>query len=274
MDASAAPKGPDSQRPEAQGEGCGWRVVAASVRGPSHEATCQPCQDAHHWALLPKGVMVAAAGDGAGSAAQGEVGAALATRTAVETLRTRGALPPWSEEAAELWRGLLTDALHAARRAVDAEAAARGVPARDLATTLLLVVATPDLVAVAQVGDGAVVAGDRDGNIIGLTVPQRGEYLNETTFLTSPHALETVQVTVRRTAVAHVAVLSDGLQMLALKMPDGTPHAPFFAPLFRFGTAVGDETEAQAQFLAFLCAPRLRARAEDDLTLLVATWVR
>ena len=31
-------------------------------------------------------------------------------------------------------------------------------------------------------------------------------------------------------------MFSDGLQRLALKLPEGTPHAPFFTPLFRFAT--------------------------------------
>ena len=31
-----------------------------------------------------------------------------------------------------------------------------------------------------------------------------------------------------------VALFSDGLQMLALKIPGGTPHPPFFTPLLNF----------------------------------------
>jgi hypothetical protein len=42
----------------------------------------------------------------------------------------------------------------------------------------------------------------------------------------------------------HVAVFSDGLPMLALKMPVGSPHAPFFMPLFHFMATMPDATDA------------------------------
>jgi hypothetical protein len=91
---------------------------------------------------------------------------------------------------------------------------------------------------------------------------------------TSPEALTTAQVTVWHGAPAHIAVLSDGLQMLALKMPEGTPHAPFFSPVFRFVENATEETEAQEQFAAFLGSPRITARTDDDVTLMLATLVR
>jgi len=61
-----------------------WRVLAASVRGKSHEKVGQLCQDAHHWEKLPEGVLVAAVADGAGSATLGKVGLSLPTQTAVK----------------------------------------------------------------------------------------------------------------------------------------------------------------------------------------------
>jgi hypothetical protein len=154
--------------------------------------------------------------------------------------------------------------------AIEAEAPVRDVKIRDLATTLILLMAAPELVAAAQVGDGATVLGDHEGEIVALTTPQNGEYINETTFLISPGALETVQVKVWRGAAAHVAAFSDGLQMLALKMPEGIPHAPFFSPLFRFVATMTNQIEAQEQLASFLRSPRVRARADDDLTLLLA----
>ena len=58
--------------------------------------------------------------------------------------------------------------------------------------------------------------------------------------------------------------------MLALKMPGAAPHAPFFAPLFRFVEDVSDETEAKAQLEAFLRSPGIQQRTDDDLTLVLA----
>lgn len=247
-----------------------WQVVAASVRGTSHERVGQLCQDAHHWEKLPDGVLVAAVADGAGSATLGKVGAIVASQTAVETITLKEAMPR-SPDDEEGWQRLLTNALEAAKTAVEAEAVACSMRARDLATTLIIVVATPNFIAAAQVGDGVAVAGDSEGNLIPLTAPQRGEYINETTFLVSPNAMDTAQVNLWRGAAVNIALLSDGLQMLALEMTEGKPHLPFFSPLFHFVANVTDETEAKEQLVAFLRSPRITERTDDDLTLLLAT---
>ena len=105
-----------------------------------------------------------------------------------------------------------------------------------------------------------------------LTQPEQGEYLNETKFLICPDAVETAQVSIWQGQPAHLAIFSDGLQMLALKMPDGRPHSPFFAPLFRFVASVSDPTEAQEQLEAFLRSPRVTERTNDDLTLILAAF--
>jgi hypothetical protein len=250
----------------------GWRVVAASRRGTGHEKTGQPCQDAHRYRLLPGGRLVAVVADGAGSAALGEVGADVAAQAALEAACARVDAPCPPEDDA-FWHDLLLAALQAACTAVEGEAAARAVAARDLATTLILVVATPQLAAAAQVGDGAAIVADQAGPPASLTLPATGEYINETTFLTSPDALATAQVRVWRGTPAGLAVLSDGLQRLALRLPPGEPHGPFFAPLFAFAATPVEQAAAEQELLAFLGSPRVVARTDDDVTLLLAARV-
>lgn len=245
-----------------------WRVVGASQVGTSHQKLGLPCQDAHHWLQVEGHTLVAAVADGAGSAPLAAVGAATAARIAVETLYSRLAAAPTSDEG---WQGLLVEAFQTARSAVAAQAQALGAEARDLATTLVLAVATPSLLAAAQVGDGAVVVATDDGAVIGLSEPSVGEYLNETVFLTAPDALTNLSVRVRHRPPRHLALFTDGLQMLALKMPDGTPHPPFFGPLFRFVEGTTDPEEAREQLAAFLAAPKVTGRTDDDLTLVLAT---
>ncbi len=145
-----------------------WQVIAASVMGTSHEKRSQPCQDAHQWRLLPNGVLAAAVADGAGSATLAEVGAKIAVEAAVETICQQQKMLPQTDDE---WYVFLTATLQVARAAVEAEAAVREVASRDLACTLIAVVATPELIAVAQIGDGAAVAGDSAGNAIALTIP-------------------------------------------------------------------------------------------------------
>ncbi|HEY9801823.1 MAG TPA: PP2C family serine/threonine-protein phosphatase [Leptolyngbyaceae cyanobacterium] len=248
-----------------------WQVVAASVCGTSHIKNKQLCQDAHHWQLLPGNVLVAAAADGAGSASQGKVGAMVAVETAIENLSlkeiTRKSLT--DDEAVQL---LLTDALLAAKKAVEDEAAACKQQPQDLATTLIIAIASPEMVAAVQVGDGTAVAKDRAGNLLALTLPDNGEYINETTFLTSPGALDTAQMRLWREAIVNVALLTDGLQMLALNMVVGEPHKPFFFPLFDFVKKAEDQAQAKEQLVKFLGSERITQRTDDDLTLIIGCF--
>jgi hypothetical protein len=245
----------------------GWRVAAASVQGAAHVRAGTPCQDAHRWSALRGGWLVAAVADGAGSAPLAETGARIAADTVVDRVRDALAADGGADLAA-----VLESAFRAALEAVRAEAEGRGVDPSDLATTLAAAVATPARVVAAQVGDGAVVVRAPDGSLHAPTADAapRGEYLNETVFLTSPGALEALRVAAWDAAPSHLALLTDGLQLLALRMPGGTPHAPFFEPLFRFAAEAPDPEHASERLRAYLAGPRVAQRADDDLTLLLA----
>lgn len=246
-----------------------WRVVAASVCGTSHVKNEQLCQDAHHWQVLPDNIFVAAVGDGAGSAKLGKVGSMLATTTAVESISTHE-ISRRALLSDDFVRSLLTGAMVAAKKAVEEEAEATNSPYDDLATTLIVMVATPDGVAVAQIGDGVAVARDYQGNLLALTMPDSGEYINETTFLTSFDSIENAQLRLWRQPIVNVGVLTDGLQMLAINMAVGAPHKPFFFPLFEFVANIDDKSVAKEQLVKFLRSERITQRTDDDLTLVLA----
>ena len=242
-----------------------WRVIGASVRGTSHARGEIACQDAHAWRRLPGGALAIAVADGAGSAAHAEAGARAAAAVAVDAL---AASAPTVRDGG--WTSLLDAALVAARNAVEAAAAQRRVEARELSTTLIACVLAADSVTVAQVGDGAVIAAEEDG-MRALTVPASGEFANETVFLTTPGAVEAAQRATWKGNARHLALFTDGLQGLALKHPARTPHEPFFAPLFAFAAEARDARDAEAQLAAFLSGPRVTARSDDDITLVLAT---
>ena len=247
-----------------------WKVVAESVRGTSHEKSGAACQDSHFERIQSDEILLAAIADGAGSASRSELGSALAARTAVEALqRWCSRSLPWPESDDE-WASIMLGAMESARDAVEREADVQGISSRELASTLILLLATPLLVVGAQIGDGAAVVADAANNLTTLTVPQSGEYLNETMFLVSPQAVEQAQTAVWHGRVGFLAAFSDGLQMLALRMSDSSPFTPFFAPLFRFIQEQEDMGEAREQLRKFLVSPRVTQRADDDLTLLLA----
>lgn len=245
-----------------------WTVLAAAVRGKGHEKTGQPCQDAVAWRVV-RGVLLAAVADGAGSARLSEVGSEAAARAALDHLEAAPELPDFGRDEAAT-RARLRSAFLAARDALSAAAAKRQAEPGELATTLLVCVATAEQLWAAQVGDGAVVFAGADGAWRALTRPAAGEYLNETVFLTSDGALDRLQIASGPGAVRELALFSDGLQMLALKMPEAAPHAPFFRPLFAWFGRIGEAPDAREQLEAWLRSPRVTERTEDDLTLLLA----
>jgi len=253
---SASPRFPDGLAP--------WRVVGASTAGTSHQKLGQACQDAAGWALGPERSLIVAVADGAGSASHGGEGARLAVSTAVNFLSNRRTLGSPNAQ-----KDALVSALERARSALQSDAGRRGVTARDMATTLILLQATPDSVAALQVGDGAAVVNARQNGPTGVTSPQTGEYINETMFITAADAMDHHQTVCHGYGLTGGAVFSDGLQMLALKMPEGTPHPPFFGPLLRFVADATDAGQADAALRSFLASPRVTGQTTDDLTLVL-----
>lgn len=244
-----------------------WQALSVSVCGTSHEKSGKPCQDANCFRIFENDILIAAIADGAGSAALADIGAQTAAEAAVEFISQN------LDRDNQDWESLLTEALRSAKATVEQAAIEYQAKPRDLATTLIVTVTTPELIAAIQVGDGAIVVEDTPNHVFALTIPQFGEYLNEATFITSPDAIETAQTQIYRNPITNLAIFSDGLQMLALKIPEGTPHAPFFEPLFRFVSEVEDREMAKIQLENFLRSPRVQERTDDDLTLLLATWV-
>ena len=248
-----------------------WRTVGVSPQGGSHTKTGDPCQDAHRGRVLPCGTLVLAMADGAGTAALAEIGAKLAVTTALETICSHLLAASGKDRTDEEWRELFGHALKSALNSLENEASIRQAALRDFACTLALAVARPGrMVAAIQIGDGAIVAQEEGGEIFAVTRPAPSEYLNETTFLISPGAIDGASFMLWRGNLARLAALTDGLQMLALRMPSGDPHQGFFAPLFRFVATTGNQKKRETALLAFLDSPRVRERADDDLTLFLA----
>jgi len=241
-----------------------WKVVSASVAGTGHVRAGYPCQDAHECLVLPKGLLLIAVADGAGSAQFGQLGATLAVQSSLHFCAEQA---PNLHEASQAQKNLI-GGLCTARARLEQEAETQQIELRELACTLLLVAATPRFVAAAQVGDGTSVGLFPNDTLRTLTRPPQTEYVNETLFLTSSSSLEAAQFAFHPEGPLGIAVTTDGLQRLALKLPEAEPHAPFFLPLFRFAAHIG--ADGQQQLEAFLRSPRLAERTDDDLTLVLA----
>jgi len=245
-----------------------WRVLGASVAGSGHRQRGQLCQDAHAHTVTAGGTLVLAAADGASSALHAGQGA----QTAVSAVcaRAQELLAETRPDLIAQGPALLRDLLQHARAELERTAQGLGCALPELAATLILVLVQGEQTAWAQVGDGGVVAWHADGSWQALTVPWQGEYLNETTFLTRPDYAAEIQLGSCEQAFQGLVLFTDGLQRLALHWPQQQPHPGFFAPLVAHVRSALDMEKAEQELCHFLLSPRLSARSDDDLTLLLA----
>lgn len=240
-----------------------WRVTAASVTGARHVATGDGCDDAHVFAVVGDALVVAVA-DGAGSARRAADGSALAATTAVTALvaELTGAGPPIGRDDA---RHSVCASMVAARGALERAARREQIDLGDLATTLLVALAGPERLVVAGIGDGAVVGRFGDG-LTCLAPVVRGEYVNETVFVTSDGWWDGLRLE-EAAPPDGLALCTDGVELLAIETATGQPHLPFFDPLFAY--AAGPEASS-GELAAFLASDRVRTRTDDDCTLVLA----
>jgi hypothetical protein len=240
-----------------------WAVIADSVAGTSHERRGVPCQDAFRFVTFgpANDWLLVAVADGAGSATHAEAGATLAC----DALARRAAELP---AETLLGRDALLSLIAEVRGELVAAAARFGVPPRELACTALVAVAGPAGAAFAQVGDGAIVLGTGGDYRVAIW-PEASEYANETDFLTDDRFADRFRF-VATGPIDELAVLTDGLQRLALDYATKSPHAPFFTPLFARLRAEPDPEALFAPLRDFLGSPRVNARTDDDKTLVLA----
>jgi hypothetical protein len=246
-----------------------WKIVTGQATGTAHEKLRVPCQDRVACILSHEhAAFIGAVADGAGSASLAHVGAELAVQVI-----TASALLGVRAERHDLDR-VLWDGASLARTRIFEEAASRGVPARELACTLLAVVATPAGGAALQIGDGVIVVRDLGEAWQWLFWPQKGEYANSTFFLTDDAALAEAQVAPLPYDVRDIAMLTDGLESLALHYATRTAHAPFFRGAFAnvySSPEQGELVGLSAALSDFLRSPAIRSRTDDDVSLLLAT---
>lgn len=245
-----------------------WRVIGASVQGSSHRVLGIPCQDAHSYRCLADRTLVLAVTDGAGSAQKAQEGAQFAAAWTTDALcqRLEGQHPSSPEE----WETLVRESAQSARTKLVQKAEEEGIDLHDFATTLTCAVISPFWTVTAQVGDGVGIIELGNGELLTAAVPQRGLYANETNFLTMDDALDRLAVSCYRGQARSMALSSDGLLRLIVKLPQYAPEARFFWPLFDFLRSTPDEEVIRTVMEAFLVSERVCRRTDDDKTILLA----
>ena len=252
-----------------------WGFAVASAIGSDHVRNDLPCQDAH-LCEVDEGadgeILIAAVADGAGSASHSDAGAEEACRSfakvARELLQSQSDPALWPRETGLV----IATAVHEAAVRL-AEELAVGV--RDLASTLVATVVGPSGAAFFQVGDGAMVTpADEEGIWAWIHWPHQGEYANTTTFVTHQVDLQEFQFDTTDHVVDEIAVFSDGLQHLVLRMAERAVQDVWFEkmmPPIRHRSEAGLYEDLATSLAAYLGSSIVSARTSDDITLILAS---
>ena len=239
-----------------------WKLIYGSVRGTSHVGSGQPCQD-YCVGRFSGSTAVASCADGAGSAELSHLGSRAAVERFMEVAILTDTAP--TREDIAHW-------VDTAREAVLAEAATQETMPRQLACTLLAALVGDSWAVFVQIGDGVIVFDSEKGYELAFW-PDNGEYANTTRFLTEDDYRQHLRISIVERTISEFAVLTDGLQMLALDFAQSCVHSRFFAPLFRTVRTNADEEKLRASLLEFMDSKRVNDRTDDDKTLLLATRI-
>jgi hypothetical protein len=247
-----------------------WRHIAQSLQGSSHRADGTCCQDFNCVRVLGDGAdaaLVACVADGAGSARFSDVGSKIACESIIELAGAffgqYGSFDALDRSDVQRWCDEIQSRIEAA-------ADERLCNTRELATTLLAAVTSAHSSTFFQIGDGGIVV--RSAGVYGVVFwPQSGEYANSTNFITSNEYRDQLEFFTIRQPSSDIALLTDGLERLALSFEQQTPHTPFFEPLFKALRATDDVAGLGEGLRTFLGSQSVQNRSDDDKTLILAS---
>lgn len=256
-----------------------WKVVCQSVRGRSHRERNLPCQDYGAYRLLGPQLLIGAVADGAGSAPLADIGSRLAVETALAVLeREMGPMaatgqlpiPAPAEKLARVFKPIFHTVLGQVEQRLEEEAKRVQHPVEALSSTLIVLVASPAWTAALQIGDGFILFRSQGEAYQLLFQPDKGEYANETTFVTAKDVLAQAQIKAIDEAPEFLCVATDGIENVSINLANWEPFPPFFQPLDRYL----EETPAplEEELREFLERPDLDRETTDDKTLLLARW--
>lgn len=216
-------------------------------------------------------VLVAAVSDGAGSAPRSAEGAAAtidAFRDSVFAYLVQGDLAQAGDMEMREW-------VQAARNGVLRLAASQCEPPRSYACTLLGAVIGNSHALFMQIGDGVIGFKISHGGRWHAPInPQRGEYRNETFFITDEDALTRAASFRIPASVAVLALSTDGLEDLCIERASAALYPPFFDALFaaihRAGSQTSEDELTQA-LERYLDSDSVNELTGDDKTLILAS---
>lgn len=249
-----------------------WRIFAAAAIGKSHIDAGTPCQDA--FAGRSTGdTLIACVCDGAGSQPLSHEGSRFLSDEVVRLLAERVAADAALLLADQATLGkTIFEIVGSVRAALEARAVAAGVELANYAATLVGAIATSERGYFFHVGDGVGVVSARDENLPEVvSIPENGEYANETYFVSGADWSNHLRITPFASPPCTIALMSDGAAPFVMAKGGTGVYRPFMDPVVRFLDSAS-EADGNRALAATLEDPRTYQITGDDKTLLIALW--
>ncbi len=184
----------------------GIKVATASAQGRRHQTEGLPCQDAVFGFVSSKFASIVLA-DGAGSATHSEIGAQIVVNTLTRVLKENFKRISKSKEEKARKKIMLP-----LIKSLSAAAKRHNARLRDFACTLLFAATDKKTLLIGQLGDGRVGVRDAPSGIWRpILHTAKGEFFNETVFVTSTNATDLFQLAIGPAdSIDACVIMSDG----------------------------------------------------------------
>lgn len=250
-----------------------WKVAGASVIGKQHEQAGGRCEDA--WSSSRRALasgheaLAVCVSDGAGSAENGWAGAQMTSRVLANWL-VDNIEKVFGEDAADRKRLIASTLKRILRRA----AASSGAALKSYACTIVAVLTTTDSRwLTVHLGDGAIV-GSFGGALRAVSVPRKGEFANETFFVTDSDAIESIDIQSGEIMAGNsspppcaFALFTDGVEGSLVNRRTGEVSKAFGG---MFDRLLKDSETEVAAALEYTLTHVFRERTGDDCSLAIA----
>lgn len=252
-----------------------WTYTNASAIGTSHQKRDEGCQDYSRVVCLrinrndEQKFIFAAVADGAGTAKYAAKGAKLAVRILRKEIQRS-----LSKSEAFLTREKLRTAVLMTSSHIEEYASRLGHKSRDYATTLICAVLLPDQAWHLQIGDGAAVFGYGEHRTVDYW-PAKGEYGNETFFITDDNVLDQLYIREIETP-DEVTLFTDGLEAIALDLKNREVHRPFYDSFYRVlnQREAGFQSDLAKGLALWMQTDLVTSRTDDDKSLVLISRAR